>query len=416
VAIVGGGAAGLATSIFTRRLNRDLSVALLDGAKRLGAKILVSGGTRCNVTNAVVTERDFSGGKRAVVRRILKSFSASQARDFFQQIGVSLHEEAGGKLFPDSNRARDVLNALLGEATRVGVAMYADHRVTEIERDGEAFVVRTSRGAMRARHAVLATGGLSLPKSGSDGFGYNLATHLGHTLVTTTPALVPLTLGTPSIHYDLSGVSHVVELTLWVNGAKAVAVTGSMLWTHTGISGPAALDISRHVARARADGASVRLTANFWGGGRFDDVDAELQRTGRVTPKALARTVLALRLPAALADAVLGEVGIDRDAPLSQLPRDARRALTHAIVEWPMPVTGTRGYNFAEVTAGGVALEEIDPATMMSRVCPGVWLVGEILDVDGRLGGFNFQWAWSTAYVAARSLAATDPDSNAPLG
>jgi len=177
-----------------------------------------------------------------------------------------------------------------------------------------------------------------------------------------------------------------------------------MRWTHTGISGPAALDISRHVMRAQADGAATRLTANFWGGATFDDVDTDLQRAGRDAPKAAARTVLALRLPAALAAALLGAAGIEYDAVFSQLPREKRRALTHAIVEWPLPVTGTRGFNVAEVTAGGVALEEIDPGTMASRVCPGLWLVGEILDVDGRLGGFNFQWAWSTAYVAARSL------------
>jgi len=379
-------------------------VALFDGAKRPGAKILVSGGTRCNVTNTVVTERDFSGGKPAVVRRILKAFPAAATRAFFQEIGVSLHEEPGGKLFPDSNRARDVLAALLNEAARVGASLYPDHRVTSVERDADAFLVHTSHGVTRARSVVLATGGLSLPKTGSDGHGYALATRLGHTLVSTTPALVPLTLGSPSIHYDLSGVSHLVELTLWVNGAKAKTVTGSMLWTHTGISGPAALDISRHVMRAQADGAATRLTANFWGGATFDDVDTDLQRAGRDAPKAAARTVLALCLPAALAAALLGAAGIEYDAVFSQLPREKRRALTHAIVEWPLPVTGTRGYNVAEVTAGGVALEEIDPGTMASRVCPGLWLVGEILDVDGRLGGFNFQWAWSTAYVAARSL------------
>jgi len=365
----------------------------------------VSGGTRCNVTNVVVSERDFWGGRPPIVRRILRSFSADEAVRFFEGIGVRLHEEADGKLFPDSGRARDVLAALLGEIDRLGVALHAAQRVVDVTRRGGVFVVHTTTSALSARCVVLATGGRSLPKTGSDGAGLAMAERLGHTIVATTPALVPLVLAESGIHGELAGVSHDVELTIWIDGASSRRLAGALLWTHFGVSGPVALNASRHWCRAKIQGADVTITANFWGGLPFEDVDEELQATARARPKLSAQTALAARLPASVARVLLSARGIGADRPLSQLAREERRRLAHALTEWPLPVTGTRGYNHAEATAGGVALEEINPATMESRVCPGLLLVGEMLDVDGRIGGFNFQWAWSSAYVAAKGIA-----------
>ena len=195
VAIVGGGAAGLATAIFTRERDPGCSVIVLDGARRVGAKILVSGGARCNVTNTVVTERDYWGGPSTVIRRVLRALPIAATIDFFQRSGVSLHEEEDGKLFPDSNRARDVLEALLGRATAAGVVLRESRRVTGIERVGEAFTVVTAEESFAASRVVLATGGQSLPKSGSDGRGYGFAEALGHTIVPRTPALAPIVLG-----------------------------------------------------------------------------------------------------------------------------------------------------------------------------------------------------------------------------
>jgi hypothetical protein len=156
--------------------------------------------------------------------------------------------------------------------------------------------------------------------------------------------------------------------------------------------------------RARVEGREARITANFWNGALFDAVDAELQAVGRTKPKTPTRSFVASRLPVSLAGALLRNLQIDGEQLVSQLQRDARRALARALTEWPLDVTGTRGYNYAEVTAGGVSLDEIDPATLESRVCPGLYFAGEILDVDGRIGGFNFQWAWSSAYIVARGL------------
>jgi len=385
---------------------------LLERTRDGGRKILISGGGRCNVTNTVVTEADFSGGKSTIVRRVLRAFPASAAAGFFRDLGVPLHEEAGGKLFPDSHRARDVLDALLRGALTAGVELSTSARVHAVARTQTGFALDTSAGQHLAHAVVLATGGQSLPKSGSDGRGYAIAQALGHSIVPPTPALAPLLLDpvAPSaIHPGLSGVSLDAGLTVWVDERAAVHLTGALLWTHFGASGPVVLNASRYWARARLEGRAVRLTLSFFPGQSFSDLDARWIRAAAARPRATVRSTLAAELPDALAQAILRVANIDADRVLADFTRDDRRRLVHALVEWPLPVVDTRGYNFAEVTAGGVALDEIDSSTMESRICPGLFLVGEILDVDGRIGGFNFQWSWSSAFVAARALAAV-PD------
>ena len=408
MAIVGAGAAGLATGIFTRRFNGSLSVVLLDGARAPGAKILVSGGSRCNVTNSVVSEQDFWGGPPSIIRRVLRAFPVAATVAFFREIGINMHEEAGGKLFPDSNRAADVLNALLRETDRVGVRLAAGHRVHVVEPSTDGFTLTTNRGQLRASTLVLATGGESLPKSGSDGAGYAIARRLGHTIVPTTPALAPLQIaGADTIHAGLSGVSHEVELAVWVDGAIAIRLAGAMLWTHFGISGPVVLNASRHWLRARLENRPVALTVNFRPGDRFDDVDGAWQRMSISNPRTSVQSMLASMLPASVAGAILVRLEVDGTVPLAHFDRDNRRRLSRALVEFPLPVAGSRGYTYAEATAGGIALDEIDARTMGSRTCPGLSCVGEILDVDGRIGGFNFQWAWSSGFVAGRALASS---------
>jgi len=408
VAIVGAGAAGLATALFTRRFNPALSVVLLDGARSPGAKILVSGGTRCNVTNAAVSEDDFWGGPPAIVRRVLRAFPVDDTVAFFRQIGVALHEEAGGKLFPDTNRARDVLDALLRETHRVGAVVSPAARVLDVvaQGDGDRFRVATAAGDLRASRVVLATGGRALPKSGSDGAGYEFAQRVGHTIVPTTPALVPLLLAPADrVHGEVSGVAHDVELTVRVDDAIAIRLTGALLWTHFGISGPVVLNASRHWLRAQLEGSRVALTANVCAGRPFELVDADWQQLARTSPRSSVQATLASMIPASVAAAFLRQLEIDGRVALAHLSRDDRRRLVGALVEWPLPVVGSRGYTYAEATAGGVTLTEIDARTMASRACPGLSLVGEILDVDGRIGGFNFQWAWSSGFVAGRALA-----------
>jgi predicted Rossmann fold flavoprotein len=323
--------------------------------------------------------------------------------DWFASLGVPLHEEAHGKLFPDSNRSRDVLNALLAEVHAAGVELKTSARVDDLI-PGPTQAISTANGHIHSAAVVLATGGLSLPKTGSDGGGLTIAARVGHTIIPTTPALVPLAAVDDSLHQRLSGVSQSVEVALWIDGRIATRLGGALLWTHFGVSGPVVLDVSRHWLRARFDDRDARLTINFAPGETFDAVDAKWLSFASATPHASLHTALSAIMPASVASEILRRIPLDPTMVLAHLPREARRRLSHALTEWPLEITSSRGYNYAEATAGGVALDEINPATMESLRCPGVYVVGEMLDVDGRIGGFNFQWAWASARTAATAI------------
>ena len=269
----------------------------------------------------------------------------------------------------------------------------------------DGFRVETSgwHAATTRTLVVLATGGRSLPKTGSDGFGYELGRTLGHGYLETTPALAPLVLEGDR-HVGLAGVSHDAVLSLRVDGVVTTRVEGALLWTHFGVSGPVALNMSRHWHRARLAGHAVEVRLNVCPGETFESLEEWwLRRSARA--RALVSTILATRVPASVAEAWVAAGGIDPETTLAHLSKTDRRRLLHALLDTPLAVIDSRGYAYAEVTAGGIPLDEIDPATMQSRVCSGLFLVGEILDVDGRLGGFNFQWAWSSGWVAGQAIA-----------
>ena len=405
VVIVGAGAAGLAAAVFcARAASPPRRVICVDGARTIGAKILVSGGSRCNVTNRVVTERDFWGGDRRVIRAILRAYPAPRAIAFFEELGVPLREEEDGKCFPESDRARTVLDALIRALSTSGAELHTGSRISSIQRGQDDFVLTTTDGrTYRAPYVVLATGGRSLPKTGSDGTGYAFARAFGHGYVDTTPALVPLVLD-DSRHAPLSGVAHPAAVTVRSDGAPSVRLTGAMLWTHFGVSGPVILNASRHWLRSLLDGRGATVVLCVVPGETFASLEVWLSAEQRHRPRALVRTVVATRVPAAVADAWIERAGIDASTTLSHLTREDRRRLIHTLLEMPLDVRDSRGYNYAEVTAGGIPLSDIDPATMESRVRRGLYLIGEMLDVDGRIGGFNFQWAWSSAWVAASAI------------
>jgi hypothetical protein len=405
VLIVGAGAAGLAAAVFCARHAPRRRIVCVDGAKTIGAKILVSGGGRCNVTNRVVTERDFWGGDRRVIRNVLRAYPAARAASFFEELGVTLHAEEDGKFFPDSNRARTVLDALIRALDEAGAQLRQSCRISGIQRDERRFVITTQNGdTYDSPIVILATGGRSLPKTGSDGTGYQFARTLGHGYVETTPALVPLLLGN-SLHTKLAGVAHPVAVTLRSGRAAPIRLEGAMLWTHFGVSGPVMLNASRHWLRARLEGRAAEVVLHVLPGTTFSELDAWMHEQQRERPRALVRTVVASRLPAAVADAWVEAAGIDTATSMAHLTRDDRRRLISMLLETPLGIADSRGYNYAEVTAGGIPLSEIDSKTMESRVCRGLYLIGEMLDVDGRIGGFNFQWAWSSAWVAAAAIA-----------
>ena len=407
VAVVGGGAAGLMAAISAAA--KGASVTLLEGTDRLGTKILMSGGTRCNVTHDFVSPTDYFGGSRNVVARLLREFSHEDAARFFtSELGVALKREDTGKLFPVTDDAQTVLDALLRRAGELGVVILTGRKVTEIAAlPAGGWALTTSAGVVEAQRVILTTGGLSFPRTGSDGTGYALAQSLGHTIVPTTPALTPL-VARGGMHERLRGVTLDVSLTVRIAGKKAWQGTGSFLFTHFGYSGPVVLDASRHVARAEGP---VRVIASFLPDQTLESFEAELLSAGEREARHTALNYVKRRLPESLALELVTRAGIPLDRTLGQLKRDERRALARAVTEDELPVLEVMGYKKAEVTAGGVPLSEVDPRTLESRVAKGVHLAGEILDTDGRLGGYNFQFAWTTGFLAGRSAGIRSPGS-----
>jgi predicted Rossmann fold flavoprotein len=470
--IIGAGAAGLMAAIWASRAANEsaathpLRIIALDGARKLGAKILVAGGGRCNVTHHAVDESAYAGSSKNSIKKVLRSFDIPRTIAFFRELGVELKREDTGKLFPTTDDAHTVLDALLRAATtpgprgtrveiihpwRVGSITHTPHGFL-ISRDliRDAALLNTSPNttaaatSIHARRIILAAGGMALPKSGSDGQAYAFARALGHSVTPRIfPSLVPLTL--PQDHFicSLSGLTLFTTLDLWSHGGpgrgkRLVSFTNSTLCTHFGLSGPAVLDISRYYldAAAASTTAPPVLTINWLGGHTTASgepiptpttaqIDEALAAAAR-TPKShrdpggtlgIARWLterMSPPIPDRLARALCTEAHIPDggSAPLHTLTRDTRLALATLLTATPIPVTGSRGFTFAEVTAGGIPLAEIALDAMESRTCPGLHICGEICDVDGRIGGFNFQWAWASGYLAglaaARSLNAAN--------
>lgn len=398
VIIVGAGAAGLMTAI--QAAQGPLRVLLLEGQAKVGSKILMSGGTRCNVTNKTITEKDFNSEHIIYVRNVLRSFSNADTIRFFKGLGVEMVLEPTGKYFPSTNSGKTILDALLRKINEAGVTLLTEHKVKAISRSQDQFVLKGDQFHFNCKNIVLTTGGLSYPASGSDGTGYRLAQGFGHSMIETTPALTPLTTQDSDSKF-LSGISLEVRLTLFVDGKKSISCRDSFLFTHFGFSGPAALDISRHYLHAKGE---KQIIANFIPDHDENSFDAFLHQVGQKNPRKTLRGVLIELMPQRLADTILKKAGIDALRIMNQLDKDSRKRLVDRCVHYPLDVTGVLGYSKAEVTAGGVDWAEINPKTLESKLASGLFFAGEILDADGRIGGFNFQWAWASGYCVAQAL------------
>ncbi len=406
VIVVGAGAAGLMAAIFAARGPRP--VLALEGSQRPGQKILISGGGRCNVLPAQASAADFiSDGSPHTLRKILSAWPLADVRRFFEEeLGVPLRlERETGKLFPAADRARVVLDALLAAFARRGGTLRTDARVvglTPADGNGPAALWRVhlaSGETLVAAAVILATGGLSVPKTGSDGTGLRIAQALGHTLVPPYPALTPLTTDRTA-HHALAGISLSVTLTAsWPGSRRRFRAQGGFLFTHRGYSGPAVLNLS-HVATRSLLTPGPRATIWVqWTARDADEWDALLRaQRGPLLP--LLREVL----PERLAQQLLSEAGL-LEVKGAQLRREDRARLVQMLTRYELPWTGHEGYKKAEVTGGGIPLHEVNPLTMESRCAPGVYLCGEMLDAWGPIGGYNFLWAWVTGRQAGMACA-----------
>ena len=380
---------------------------LLERTRDGGRKILISGGGRCNILPARLDERRFvTDSSPNTLRKILRSWPLEDQIAFFErELGLALVEEVeSGKLFPASNRARDVRDGLLSLAARRGARFQPRTTVTGLAPAAGGWNVQCEGGsALSVDRVIVASGGLSVPNTGSDGRVLAMMPALGHTVHTTYPALTPV-VADPAPFGDLAGISLPVHATARDRGRRATA-TGGFLFTHRGYSGPAILDVSHVLVRSRLEGNGGAHLSVRWT--RLDEAgwEAALKPEGtRTVAGALRR-----ELPDRLADALAGVAGVPPTRSLAQLSRDERLRLIQVLVRGDLPWTGDEGYQKAEVTGGGVSLAEIDPRTLESRRHPGLFLCGEILDAFGPIGGYNFLWAWATGRAAG--LAASLPSS-----
>lgn len=382
-------------AIFAARAGAD--VLLLERTKDGGRKILISGGGRCNVLPSEMTPSQyFTASSPNSLRKILLSWPLDEQQRFFEQdlrIPLALEEESG-KLFPASNRARDVRDRLFEAAKQSGARVRHNAFANDLRVLDSVWQIGLSDGEpVLGDKVIMATGGLSVPATGSDGTGLRLLQKLGHTIHTTYPALTPL-ICTPPRHADLSGVSLSVRLA--APDAK-YQTEGGFLFTHRGYSGPSVLNIS-HFAITQHARISVQWTKH--------DVPAweALLKSGNTSIASL----LKRELPARLAEALLREASVDATRTTSQLKKEARTKLVDLLTRYPLPYTGDEGYRKAEVTGGGVALGELDPRTLESRICRGLFLCGEVLDAFGPIGGYNFAWAWATGRAAGKGAASKE--------
>ncbi|MAT12607.1 MAG: aminoacetone oxidase family FAD-binding enzyme [Rhodopirellula sp.] len=402
--IVGAGAAGLMAAIETAKRGRR--VLLLEKNSKPGVKILMSGGTRCNLTQNTDTAGILSafGKEGRFLHSALAAFSNTDLIDFFNQRRVPTKIEPTGKVFPRSDRAKDVLDALVSDAAKNNVALNLNEPVHTIESADNTFQVHTQHAIYRVEQVLITTGGLSYPGCGTTGDGYQWCKQFGHSIVKTVPALVPLKTPDQSWTRDLKGLTlENVELSIINSLQKTLATTrGSTLFTHLGVSGPSAMNISRAISYS--DDSDLFLLINFLPHLNIEQKFSYLKNLFREQAKKQIGTALRDLLPIRVINVLLEQSKINPTSRCAEVSKANIRRLTEALHGLATKVTGTLGFTKAEVTAGGVNLLEIDSKTMESKCQSGLFLAGEILNLDGPIGGYNFTAAFATGFLAGQYL------------
>ena len=420
VVVIGAGAAGLIAA--AEAAASGLKTVLLEKNRRPGVKILMSGGTRCNLTQN--TDRrgivKAFGTQGPFLHSALALLGPAELVRLVEDEGVPTKVEETGKVFPVSNKAADILRAFMQRLERSGAELITEVAVEEIIRCESGFVVRAGEQTWQAPQIILTTGGLSYPGCGTTGDGYAWARSFGHTIVPTNPALTPLSTSAAWVK-ELQGLT-IPDLVLKVVVAPRASeatiaaansekkkqgilaeVRGSFLFTHFGLSGPVVLDVSRAVTRSPRP-MDFDLWCDFLPDTKAEPLEQTLQQATASDGKKQLATLLGTLLPKRLVDAILQQTGLAPELKMAELPKVARRKLVEQIKRTVIPLAGYRGYEKAEVTAGGVSLDEVDSHTLQSKLVPGLFFAGEILDLDGPIGGYNFQAAFSTGMLAGKSV------------
>lgn len=387
VVIIGAGAAGMMCAVEAAKRGR--SVLILDHAAMPGEKIRISGGGRCNFTNIHASPKNFLSGNPHFCISALSRYTQRDFIALVERHRIAYHEKTLGQLFCDGS-ARQIIDMLVGEMQGRGVQLALSTSVEDISRSADGFVVTLSTGAVACRSLVVACGGKSIPKMGATGFGYEIADRFGLAVLETRPALVPLTFDAKTLERLAPLAGNAVDAEVSCGKTR---FSEAMLFTHRGVSGPAILQISSYWR----EGDEIRIAM-------LPGMDvAELVRSARrINGRQAVQTVLANHLPKKLAQAITQRTGIDGN--LADLSDAQMKAIDAAVNDWRIKPAGSEGYRTAEVTLGGVDTKGLDQKTMQAKSVPGLFFIGEVVDVTGWLGGYNFQWAWSSGWVAGQAV------------
>lgn len=405
IAVIGGGAAGMVAAIAARYKGAD--VIILEKNLRVGKKILATGNGRCNLTNINAGLSCYHGKNPGFARAALSSFDIKKTIDFFECLGVAHKVEEGGKVFPVSNQASSVLDVLRYELEETGVRVLCEAAVRDIKNSRRGFDIVLEDGRkFEADRVILATGGKAAPNLGSNGSGYALARNLGHSIVEPFPALVQLKLAAKFLK-QIQGVKFEGEAEIIFNDKTVQRASGEILFTEYGASGPPVLSLSRKAGEYLQRGDRVWLKLVLVKDMAATELEQFLiERFRRGPQKELSFSFVGF-INKKLIPVVLKEAGVeDIKKPAGQVSDRERAKISHILRDWRFAITGTTSWPAAQVTAGGVEAKELHGQTMESKIVPGLYFAGEIVDIDGDCGGYNLQWAWSSGYVAGASAGA----------
>ena len=404
VLVVGGGAAGIMAAISARRLGAK--VTILEKNPRVGKKILATGNGRCNFTNMYADADYYNGNNPKFAHSALSAFTAEDAIAFFEKLGIQHRVEDAGKVFPMSDQASSFLDVFLYELNALGIDTLCDSCVKDIAVEKDGFIVKLENGIVyRGDRVIIAAGGKAMPSSGSDGSGYELAKKLGHTVTNIFPALVQIMLE-GSFFKRIEGVKFVGTAEIIHNNKSIAMDRGDVLFANYGVSGPPILQISRKAGELINEGKEAQLRINIMDTMSGEELRALIRKRFTIAPDKPADFSLVGLINKRLIPVVLKEAGIDNiKRPAAELSNKEIEGITDILTGWRFKIRGTKGWQSAQVTAGGVDTHEIHPGTMESKLVKGLYFAGEIVDIDGQCGGFNLQWAWSSGFVAGQNAA-----------
>jgi predicted Rossmann fold flavoprotein len=401
IAIIGGGASGLMAALFAARSGAN--VTIYEHNNSVGKKILASGNGRCNIINTTATHEDYAGNDPQFVTYALKQLSFGYFEKFCHSIGLILDIKDDGRCYPLSNEAKSVLIALKSAVSEAGVKIITDSKVTAITKTDSHFNVQTEYNKQRYNNVLIATGSEAAPQLGASADGYTFARSFGHEILPTYPSLVQLHLNSKS-HHKMAGVKTVAEVTLVIDGKSNTKVTGDILFAAYGISGLAILDVSQRASYALLNKQRVSIFLNLLP--RYDrgEVVSLIEKLFASVPKQTMHTALCGLIPAKIVTYLLEDAALALSTPVSSLTPKEIKKLAHLIGEWKFDVTDTHGFKHAEVSGGGVSTSQVNNKTMESKLIEGLYFSGEVLDIVGRRGGYNFNFAWASGMIAGKEM------------